>query len=454
MATPELKQFGELGAGDFERHPVWIGCHTADYGKPWYEATDEETFRPYSGNLPADPSEGMLLVRAVFELRDGTRFPGFVTPAAESWDKGLAGRPGFEHNHILGTQQPQIFVGDCLFGFWGGMGGMSSQIQQEFYETVGKGPEAIFPMRFTADAGFTTGKGDGQLEGFYRVDSEGIHIAIAEAAREVQSTENNCPGRTWFSVQARGHSGYPQPEKNFEYLKMVYQGTCMRCGIFDRQVAPFRLKKSGRVSPSGFTQLNWVPDAFFVPPSLAEEIIEVGITGVSFRPAVFHRESAVCPDRVQMVISSIISCAELSRLPLVTCRAENEEVVSLRAMFANQDELHKPDAPSVMSPELQKKRRKEMDRIAAIPYCGRVKFHPPTKLALIPDKLNDAPDMFQTAEWFGSGGKAFRLTLASERFVNLVRERHWKGLTFHRASLRGRSERNFLAGNDLRRSLT
>jgi hypothetical protein len=423
MATPELKQFGDLEAEDFERHPVWVGCHTADYGKSWYEATDEETFRPYTGNLPADPAEGTLLVRAVFELRDGTRYPGFVTPAAEAWDKGLAGRPRFEHDHILGTQQPQIFVGDHQFGFWGGIVGIPSQIQQELYETVGKDPEAIFPVRFNTDAGFTTGMGNGQVEGFYRVDSDGIHIAIAEAVHDTEFTKNNSYSRTWFSIGARGNSGYPQPEKNFQYLKMVYTGTCMRCGIFDRQIAPFRFKKSGRASPSGFTQLNWVHDAFFVPPSLAEEITKAGITGVSFRPAVFHRASVVCPDRMQMVVFSIISCVEISRLPTVTCRPENEEAVSLRAMFAKWDELHK------------------QVRIAAIPYCGRVKFHPPTKLALIPDKLKDAPDLFQTAEWFGSGGNAFRLTLASERFVKLVRERRWKSLAFHSASQRGWSER-------------
>jgi hypothetical protein len=101
MATPELKQFGELELEDLKRHPVWIGCHTADNGKPWYEDTDEETFRPYAGTLPANPAEGMLLVRAVFELKDGTRYLGFVTPATEGWDKGQGGRPTFEHNHIL-----------------------------------------------------------------------------------------------------------------------------------------------------------------------------------------------------------------------------------------------------------------------------------------------------------------------------------------------------------------
>jgi len=149
MATPELKQFGE--AEDFERHPVWIGCHTADYGKPWYEDTDEETFRPYTGNLPADPAEGMLLVRAVVELHDGSRYPGFVTPAAEGWDKGPDGRAILKHNHILDTQQPQIFVRERLFGFWGGRVGIASQTQQELYAAVGKGPDAIFPLRFNAD---------------------------------------------------------------------------------------------------------------------------------------------------------------------------------------------------------------------------------------------------------------------------------------------------------------
>lgn len=142
-----------------------------------------------------------------------------------------------------------------------------------------------------------------------------------------------------------------------------------------------------------------------------------------------------------MVVSTIISCAETSGLPTVTCRPENEEVLSLRAMFGKWDELHKQDRRSFLSSELQEKIRKEKERIAAIPYCGQVKFHPPMALALTSKNLKDAPDLFQTAEWFGSGRGAFRLTLASERFVNLVRERRWKGLVFHSASQSGRSER-------------
>jgi hypothetical protein len=89
---------------------VWVGCHTADYDEPWYEDTDEETFRPWTGKLPADAPEGMLLVKATFELVDASRHPGFITPAPNPDD--------------IGTQQPYIFVGDQCFGFWGGIVGV------------------------------------------------------------------------------------------------------------------------------------------------------------------------------------------------------------------------------------------------------------------------------------------------------------------------------------------
>ena len=84
-----------------------------------------------------------------------------------------------------------------------------------------------------------------------------------------------------FEMWARSLRGYPQPERDMEYRRIVYADKCLRCGIFDGQVAPFRLKKSGRASPSGLIQLNWVFDAFFLPPAIAEELLKAGITGVS-----------------------------------------------------------------------------------------------------------------------------------------------------------------------------
>jgi len=137
VRVPELKQFGELDAEDFQRHPVWIGCHTTDYGKPRYEDTDEETFRPYDGHLPVNPSDGMLLIRAVIQLKDGTCYPGFVIP-------GLS----------LGRQQPQIFVDERRFAFWGGRLSIPQRSQRELYAALGKGPEAIFPLHFAGNLPF------------------------------------------------------------------------------------------------------------------------------------------------------------------------------------------------------------------------------------------------------------------------------------------------------------
>src|SRR5437762_8123719 len=107
IARPELVQFGALTAAHFVAHPVWIACHIADYGEPWYEQTDEETFRPWSGPVPVGCHE-MYLVACTFRLADGSLFSGFATPADASAS--------------LGAMQPQIFdATGTRHAFWLGM---------------------------------------------------------------------------------------------------------------------------------------------------------------------------------------------------------------------------------------------------------------------------------------------------------------------------------------------
>jgi hypothetical protein len=151
---PELKQFADLTPADFERHPVWVACHTEDYAEPWFNDTDEETFRPWMGALPVGPSDGMLLVHATFEAHDGSGHNGFLTPALTEGD--------------LGTLQPHVFVGGKSFGFWGSMFGIRADQRMAFYTALGKSPEAIFPMRFSTHTGLATGVVAGQVDGFYR----------------------------------------------------------------------------------------------------------------------------------------------------------------------------------------------------------------------------------------------------------------------------------------------
>ena len=154
MAKPEMKQFGDLTREDFNRYPVWIACHSVDYEEPWYDDTDEETFRPWDGPLPADASQAILLVRATIELRDGSRHWGFITPAVSPGD--------------LGTQQPHIWVGDRCFGIWGGMVGVPVEERQAFYAAIGRVPDAIFPLRYAIDPKLAIGESSGQAYGFYR----------------------------------------------------------------------------------------------------------------------------------------------------------------------------------------------------------------------------------------------------------------------------------------------
>jgi hypothetical protein len=220
-----------------------------------------------------------------------------------------------------------------------------------------------------------------------------------------------------FEVNAQGQHGYPQPED--EYHRLVYSSYCLRCGISGQQIAPFRFKRSQRAEHSDFLQINWVYDAFFVTPEVAANLEISTITGISFGPVLDHRTGGEFGERVQLLIPTIIRCAETSRLPAVTCRPNNEEEIAFKSFTAG-EKRYTPETP----------------------YCGRVKYHPPTSLAINLEGPGDTPDLFQTAEWFGSGGSAHRLTLASERFVALVRQHGWRGLAFDRVRESGISERD------------
>jgi hypothetical protein len=104
----------------------------------------------------------MLLVRATVELRDGTQQQGFITPALTAGD--------------LGAMQPQLFVGQRRFGFWGGMLGIAVEQRQALYAALGRSSAAIFPLRFSADPGLATGVFSGQVDGFYRLRQSQIQV--------------------------------------------------------------------------------------------------------------------------------------------------------------------------------------------------------------------------------------------------------------------------------------
>jgi hypothetical protein len=122
---PTLKQFGHLTPNDFITHPVWVSCHIIDYDEPWYDDTDEETFRPWLSEIPV-AAEEMYLVACQFTMADGSRYQGFGTPASEAENIGLI--------------QPQVFSpSGRRFAFWLGMFPRQEEIDG-FYTDFGKGP--------------------------------------------------------------------------------------------------------------------------------------------------------------------------------------------------------------------------------------------------------------------------------------------------------------------------
>jgi len=162
-ARPELKQFGDLTAGDFERHPVWVHCHVVDYDEPWYDETDEETFRPWAAPLTVTQGSSFL-VRADFVAADGSRFTGFLTPSESSWP--------FATNH------PHLFAGPFMIAFWEGIVTGAAKFRARLYEVTGKSARELFPLRATTSPGLVEPPVEDLVEGFYSIERLGAEPTL------------------------------------------------------------------------------------------------------------------------------------------------------------------------------------------------------------------------------------------------------------------------------------
>jgi hypothetical protein len=151
---PLLKQAYDLTLDDFAEYPVWVQCNHVDYHEPWYEETDEATFRPWAGPLPVKPQEAMFLIRANMILANGSTLTGFLTPQSP------------EEPSNLGTMQPMVFSesGEQL-PFWDGACRRPEDERLSFYATLGLGAKEIFPVSFSGEPGLAVGRVKGTIPG-------------------------------------------------------------------------------------------------------------------------------------------------------------------------------------------------------------------------------------------------------------------------------------------------
>ena len=167
---PVLKHFAELTKQDFDINPIWVQCHCIDCYEPWYDDTDEETFRPWDKGFPVSPSLAMFLVKSTFTLADGTIYEGFITPQ----------EPGQKNTHPdLGILQPYIFAhnGQAV-GFWFGCLNVDKEIKESIYSLIGKNAKDIFPITFHANENLAEGIVSGKVYGFYAVKNGRVHIEV------------------------------------------------------------------------------------------------------------------------------------------------------------------------------------------------------------------------------------------------------------------------------------
>jgi len=186
MSKPLLKDQSSLALVDFERFPVWVRSQDYDREEPWYSETTEQTYRPWEGLLPLEPKSQFpfVLLAAKFRLSCGSFYPGYFQPAAEDWDALIPGRKmkdgsfsepqqwsvrhGGTPLSILALHYPIIFIGDKAYDFQLRRDHRSRrQCVLDFYIAIGKLPDQVFPVEFSADPALFKGIVSGRINGFY-----------------------------------------------------------------------------------------------------------------------------------------------------------------------------------------------------------------------------------------------------------------------------------------------
>jgi hypothetical protein len=184
--TPILKEQWSLKPTDFEHHPVWVRAIDYDREEPWFQEITEQIYRPWDGPLPIDPKSQFpfVLLASSFRFLDGNSYSGYIQPVTEEWDapvpprkmkdgsftetKHWSARHGDTPLSILALHSPVIFIEGKAHDFH-----LRRDPERrrrdvlDFYAAVGKRPEEVFPVEFSAEPTLFKGIVSGRIDGFY-----------------------------------------------------------------------------------------------------------------------------------------------------------------------------------------------------------------------------------------------------------------------------------------------
>ncbi|MBC8051201.1 MAG: hypothetical protein H7X92_13810 [Chitinophagales bacterium] len=143
------KKVDELTLKDLAEYPVWEFA----LDEEGEENQDETTVRPYKYKGILDPSLSMFIIQAMFELADGTRQQGYLTPDRSKSD--------------LGFVQPVIIASEGRLIFWHGVLRPDDTDLSQFYGLLGKTSALqVFPIKFWSNVALKIGPMNGEIPGF------------------------------------------------------------------------------------------------------------------------------------------------------------------------------------------------------------------------------------------------------------------------------------------------
>lgn len=192
-----------------------------------------------------------------------------------------------------------------------------------------------------------------------------------EYAKEEIDAADYCIIRTNYCC------GYPQPETDFKYLSVSFNGDeiCPKCGCGSKQTNNLRVNK---VSKHGFWGFSaWLFDELFVSKKIYDDVFAP--FGIEKREVI--KGGKVLEDIFQLVIPVIDESIDLSEREPVKC-----------------------------------------------PVCGEIKYTPrQTQYSFFPLHNHPLPGIYKTKEYFGSGCEAFRqIVLSKEVAQKLIKSKDLK----------------------------
>lgn len=213
------------------------------------------------------------------------------------------------------------------------------------------------------------------------LECEGLFYTVTNAV----FTKKEIKSAKWIYIGPDYMCGYPMPDGYAEYEDISFTGDkqCSSCGIGLEQKATIHLKGEPKMGKKSFMSIFWTYN-IFATSAVFEIMAKNGITGYDPLPAIHQRKNTNLKTVMQLSVPRKLDMSIID------------------------DNLVRDKNP-----------------------CGHLKYNVLTRgmMRFPRQAFEDMPDFVQTCDWFGSGHSAFRLVLASAKFVKIYMENKWKGLS-------------------------